>query len=56
MDDVQWGPIIIVFVVVIGLPVATLIGGLLGAAGLGWLLKDEVEADHEGSELIETNR
>jgi hypothetical protein len=52
----EWGPVIIVFVLVIGLPVATLIGGLVGAAGLGWLLKDDVDARYEGSELLETNR
>jgi len=50
------GPVIIVLVLVVGLPVATLIGGLIGAAGLGWLLNDDVNERHEGSELIETNR
>ena len=49
------GPIIIVVVLVLALPVATLIGGLFGAAGLGWLVKEDVDEQHEGSELLETN-
>lgn len=49
------GAIIIVVVLVIAIPVAVIISGLVIAALLGWSLKDTVEHDHEGSELVELN-
>jgi hypothetical protein len=49
------GPIIIVVVLVVALPVAVLMSGALGAALLGFLVKDDVDRSHEGSELLETN-
>jgi len=50
------GVVIIVVVLVIAIPVAVLMSGAFASAGLGWLLKDEVEREHEGSELIELNK
>ena len=42
---------IIVLVVVI--PVLVIMSGAIAAAALGWGLKTEVDAEHEGSELVE---
>ncbi|MCB0977355.1 MAG: hypothetical protein KDB02_07820 [Acidimicrobiales bacterium] len=50
------GPIIIVAVLVVALPVAVLMSGGVGAALLGFALNDDVDRSHEGSELLETNR
>jgi hypothetical protein len=47
------GPIIIVLVVVLALPPAFLVGGLIVSALIGWLATDNAEATHAGSELIE---
>ena len=49
------GAVIIVIVLVIVLPVAFMLGGAVVAALLGLSLRGTVEADHEGSELIDTN-
>ena len=49
------GPVLIVFALVLVLPVAVLLGGAVLAGLLGWLLKSEVDAEHEGSELLELN-
>lgn len=51
----MFGPIAIVFVLVVALPVAVLMSGAVASALLGWLLNDDVERSHEGSELIATN-
>jgi hypothetical protein len=49
------GAILIALVVIVVFPLLFWTGiGLLGA-GLGWLLKENAEATHPGSELIETN-
>jgi hypothetical protein len=50
------GAVIIVVVIVIALPVALMMSGGAFAAVLGWVLKDNGERTHEGSELIELNR
>jgi hypothetical protein len=50
------GALIIVIVLVIALPVAVLMGTSLIAAGLGWVLKDDAETRHAGSELVALNR
>ena len=50
------GALILAFVIVVVIPVAVLMSGGVVAAGLGWLLRRTVDADHEGSELLETNR
>jgi uncharacterized membrane protein len=49
------GPIIIVIVCVIALPVAFMWTGAAIAAVFGASLKSHAEATHEGSELIDTN-
>jgi len=51
----MFGPIAIVIVLVIALPVAVLMSGAIGAALLGGVLKSDVDRSHEGSELLETN-
>jgi hypothetical protein len=47
------GAAIIVVVLVVAIPVAVLMSGALGAAVLGWLVKTDVDASHEGSELLD---
>ena len=49
------GAILIVVGLVLLIP-AFLTGGMVLAGILGWSLKSEGEASHEGSELIELNR
>lgn len=49
------GPLVIVLVLCIGIPVAVMLSGAVGAGLLGFFLKDSVDRDHEGSELLETN-
>ena len=49
------GGIIIVVIVALILPVMAIMSGALGAGLLGWFLKEEAEANHEGSELVELN-
>ncbi len=49
------GPIIIVVVLLVLIPVGVCVTGGIVAAGLGWTLKESGEASHEGSELIELN-
>ena len=50
------GQLIIVFVVVVFLPMMLMLSGSVVAVLLGWLLKDNGEKTHEGSELIDLNR
>ena len=52
----DFGPFIVVFVLVIVLPVSFLMAGAAIAAGLSMALKSNAEATHEGSELIDLNR
>jgi hypothetical protein len=49
------GALIVAVVIVIVLPVSFLVSGGAGSAVMGYLLKENAEATHEGSELIETN-
>jgi hypothetical protein len=49
------GALVLAVVIVFALPIAFLMSGTLGAIGLGWLLKENAEAIHPNSELIETN-
>jgi hypothetical protein len=53
---VDFGPFIMVFVLVVVLPMSFLIGGAVVAAVLSVSLKSNAEATHEGSELIDLNR
>jgi hypothetical protein len=50
------GAILMLIVLVIVIPVAVMMSLAVVAAGLGWSLKANGEATHEGSELIELNR
>lgn len=47
------GALILVAIIVIALPVTFLMTGGAVAALLGWSLKDNGEATHEGSELVD---
>ena len=47
------GAIAIVIILVIALPVAVLIGSTLIAGTIGWAIKDEVDAEYEGTEFLE---
>ena len=49
------GALIIAVIIVIAIPVAIIMTGAVVAAILGWALKDNGEATHEGSELVELN-
>jgi hypothetical protein len=49
------GPIALVIVLVVAIPVAVLMTGAVAAALIGWLLNDDVDRSHEGSELLTTN-
>jgi flagellar basal body-associated protein FliL len=52
----DFGPFIIVFMLLIVLPVSFLVGGAVVAMVLSSALKSNAEAMHEGSELIDLNR
>ncbi len=47
------GAIVLAVVILIVLPVGMMMTGAVVAALLGWRLKDNGEATHEGSELID---
>jgi hypothetical protein len=49
------GEAIMVVWLLIAVPVGVMITGAVIAAGLGWMLKEQVEDDHEGSELVALN-
>jgi hypothetical protein len=49
------GAIVLVVLLVVVVPVAMCMSGAVAAAILGWSLKESVERDHEGSELVELN-
>ena len=49
------GAIVLAVVIVFVLPSLVLMSGGLGAAILGYFLRDEAERRHEGSELVELN-
>jgi hypothetical protein len=49
------GAIIMVVLLVVVVPVGIIISGGVLAAIIGYFLKSNAEATHEGSELIETN-
>jgi hypothetical protein len=50
------GAILIIVAMLLVFPPLVFGGGLVISALLGWGLKDEAEATHEGSDLIELNR
>ena len=47
------GPILIVVVLLVAIPVSVMMTGAVVAGLLGWTLKENGEATHEGSELID---
>jgi len=47
------GPIVILVVLLVLIPVSVAMSGAVVAGILGWALRDNGEATHEGSELIE---
>ena len=50
------GAIIVAVIVVVVIPISVVMSGAVMAGILGWSLKDNGEATHEGSELIELNK
>lgn len=50
------GPIIIIVILCVAMPVGVLMSGGVAAGVLGFFLNDDVDRSHEGSELLETNR
>lgn len=50
------GAIIILVVLLVVMPVGVLMSGGVAAGILGFLVNDDVDRTHEGSELLETNR
>jgi hypothetical protein len=50
------GPIVLAIVLVVVLPVAFLLTGLVIAMIYGWIFPDYIDAENEGSELIELNQ
>ena len=49
------GAIAIVAILVLVIPVLVMLSSALAALVLGWLLVENAEAEHEGSELIDCN-
>ena len=49
------GALIITIVLIVVIPVSVILTGALIAGILGWALKDNGDATHEGSELIDLN-
>ena len=49
------GAIIIAVILLVLIPVGVCMSGGIIAAILGWALRDNAEATHEGSELIDLN-
>lgn len=49
------GALVIAVILLVVIPVAVILTGAVVAAILGWSLKDNAEATHEGSELIDLN-
>lgn len=47
------GPIVIVVVLIVAIPVSVMMTGAVVAGLLGWALKENGAATHEGSELLE---
>jgi len=50
------GAIILAVIILVAIPVGVMMTGAVVAAILGWSLRDNGEAIHEGSELIDLNR
>lgn len=46
----------VLIIIVVALPVGVLVSGALASGLLGYLLKEEVAKNNEGSELLDLNR
>ena len=55
MLSIMLGPLIITIVVVILIPVGFLMSTSIAAGVIGFLLKDDAERRHAGSELVDAN-
>jgi phosphotransferase system glucose/maltose/N-acetylglucosamine-specific IIC component len=49
------GALVLAFVILVVLPVTFLVLAAILTAVMGWILKDNGEAAHEGSELVDLN-
>ena len=49
------GALVIAVILLVVIPVSIMLTGAVVAGVLGWALKDNAEATHEGSELIDLN-
>ena len=49
------GALIMTIVLIVVIPISVILTGALIAGILGWALKDNGDATHEGSELIDLN-
>lgn len=47
--------LVVAVVIVFALPIAFLMSGTLGAVTMGYLLNENAEVTHPGSELLDTN-
>ena len=50
------GAIVLAVIILVAIPVGVAMTGGVVASILGWALKENGEATHEGSELIDLNR
>lgn len=50
------GGLLVAIAIVVALPVSFFVLGAIFTAIIGWLLKDNGEATHAGSELIDLNK
>jgi hypothetical protein len=50
------GAVLMIVVLVVIIPVLVMMTGAVVAAALGWSLKEDAEATHEGSEFIALNK
>ncbi len=55
MMTVMFGPVAIIVVLVVGIPVGVIVSCAVIAALLGYFVKDDVDRTHAGSELLDTN-
>lgn len=54
-DGAVIGVAIIVVVLLVAIPVGVLMSGGIGAAVIGWVLREDVDSRHEDSELLDLN-
>ncbi len=54
-DDTVIGVAIIVVVLLVAIPVGVLMSGGIGAAVIGWVLREDVDSRNQDSELLDLN-